>query len=173
MPTPIYFLTPTGSGATYNGALPNDAVACTQAQAQTPTAWAIQEGQIVPNPTLLAQAQSAQIQILSDDCRQSITSGFHSSALGAAYIYAAGEVDQRNLVQSAQCAKGGLLSCQDNTGAWARKPHTQAQAQQVLEDFVTSRDDARLLLEAAQTQVQTATTIATVQAVVWEGADIG
>lgn len=136
---------------------------------RTQDIYFVVEGVLTASATMLSVVIPEKVARLSAACALAIIGGFSSSALGEAFIYASQEIDQRNLVQSAQCAKGGLLSCQDNTGTWARKPHTQAQAQQVLEDFVTSRDAARLQLETAQAQAQAATTIAAVQAIMWEG----
>ena len=117
--------------------------------------------------------QSTRCSLLSRACAQQIISGFSSSSLGAAHNYASTTVDQQNIVQSAQCAKGGLLSCADSTGVWARVAHTQAQAQQVLEDFVTARDAARAKLNGLEAQINAATTSEAVQAVVWEAASGG
>lgn len=117
--------------------------------------------------TILSMVQPVQKHMVSSACAAQIVSGFASSALGAAHTYASGDIDQQNIVQSAQSTKGGLLSCADSTGAWSRQPHTQAQAQQVLEDFVAARDAARTKLSGLEVQVNTATTVAAAQAVTW------
>lgn len=120
-----------------------------------------------PEPDLFS-VKTAQLSILSRSCARQIVSGVNSSALGEAYIYASDGVDQRNILLAAQSAKGGLLSCQNASGVWARVAHTQAQAQQVLEDFVTARDAARTKLTGLETQISAATTVEAVQAVLWE-----
>lgn len=138
----------------------------------TTPGWTVANGELIaPVPptadVLLLRAQSVQSRILSSACAAQIISGFTSSALGSVNIYASTEVDQRNITQSAQCSKGGLLSCADAAGVWSRQPHTQAQAQQVLEDFVAERDTARLNLAGLEEQIEAATTVEEVQAVVW------
>ena len=136
--------------------------------------WVYENGTF-SNPAApnLATAQALQCHALSSACAAQIISGFASSALGAAHTYASGDIDQQNIVQSAQSTKGGLLSCTDSTGAWSREAHTQAQAQQVLEDFVTARDAARTKLSGLQTQIVAATTVAAVQAISWQEAVSG
>lgn len=156
-----------GSGFTPDGTLSDGCVVCSQAQAKNSFNWAIVKGEIVPSPNLLANTQVAQIQILSSACAKQIISGFSSSALGTQNNYASGKIDQQNIVQSAQSAKGGLLSCTNASGVWARQPHTQAQAQQALEDFVTARDAARSKLGTLEIQISAAITVEAVQAIIW------
>lgn len=158
----------TGGGISNTNTIPFGRVACTQEQSENPQNWDVINGAVVPIPHLLTNAKSVQSVALSNACATLITSGFTSSALGSAYTYASTEVDQRNIVQSAQSTKGGLLACQNATGVWARQPHTQAQAQQVLDDFVKFRDLSRENLGALQTQVAICVTLASVQAVLWQ-----
>lgn len=167
MNNPTYYLTATGNGVLYSGALPAGAVACTQDQYDNFSDWQIDGGEIVPNQNLLANMQAAQMLILSDGCRKQIVSGFASASLGAAHTYASDAIDQRNILLAAQSANGGLLSCADSTGAWSRKPHTQTQAQQVAADFVATSDTARVKLVGLEAQVNAATTVAAVRAVTW------
>jgi hypothetical protein len=49
---------------------------------------------------LLAQAQTAQIALISAACQKAIYAGFTSSALGVAYTYPASDTDQQNLTAS-------------------------------------------------------------------------
>lgn len=121
-----------------------------------------------PNVPDLPTAQKQQSAALSNACAAQILAGFASSALGVAYTYASDAVSQRNILLAAQSTKGGLLSCQDASGVWSRQPHTQAQAQQVLEDFVGICDAARAKLGGLEVQVNTATTVAAAQTVMWE-----
>lgn len=116
----------------------------------------------------LADVASMQTRILTQACQKQIVSGFASSALGTKHNYASTAIDQRNIVMASQSSKGGLLSCADQTGAWARAMHTQAQAQQALEDFVAMADTARTRLSALEAQITSATTVAAAQAVSWE-----
>lgn len=160
-----------GGGLTLDETIPAGRVACTQAQAARPFDWAVVNGEIVPSPNLLVNTRAAQISILSSACQQQIVSGFSSSSLGSAYTYASGDIDQRNIVQSAQSTKGGLLACQNAAGVWGIEPHTQDQSQQALEDFVAARDATRLKLVGLVAKVNAATTVADVQAVVWVNGD--
>ena len=120
-----------------------------------------------PNAPDLPTVQQQQTHAVSYACSRQILSGFASSALGSAHTYAASEVDQRNLIAAAQATNGGLLVCQDSTGAWSRQPHTKPQAQQALDAFVTHRDTSRTLLGTLMTSISTASTIEAVQAIVW------
>lgn len=159
-----------GNGISNTDYLPEGRVACTQAQAQKPFDWAVVNGEIVPSPNLLVNAQAAQSQILSNACAVQITSGFSSSALGSANIYASTDIDQRNLLAAAQATNGGLLSCQNASGVWARASHTKAQGQQALDDFSATRDAARTTLGTLVAQVNAATSVAEVQTVIWKSA---
>lgn len=132
--------------------------------------WTVSGSEIVeyiPPPQNLSVVQQRQLNILIRACASQIISGFASSALGVAYTYASDAVSQRNILLAAQSTKGGLLSCQDASGVWSRQPHTQAQAQQVLEDFVGICDAARAKLTSKETGAASAKTVETVQAVVW------
>lgn len=117
----------------------------------------------------LENAQIYQKRLLSNTCQNAICRGFKSSALGASNLYASGATDQRNIVQSAQSTKGGLVSLYNLTAnAWERSAHTQAQAQQVLEDFVTFRDTCRTQLSTLEAQITAATTIDDIKTIVWK-----
>lgn len=120
-----------------------------------------------PNYASLEAAQNTQAYTLAKTCARQILSGFASSALGRGYTYASSEIDQRNLIAAAQATNGGLLACQDSTGGWSRQPHTKAQAQQVLDDFVAARDADRTTLGTLTAQINAAITVEAVQAVVW------
>lgn len=159
-----------GSGLTPDNTIPDGRIVCTQAQAQSPFDWAVVNGEIVASPNLLVNAQAAQSQILSNACAVQITSGFSSSALGSANIYASTDIDQRNLLAAAQATNGGLLSCQNASGVWARASHTKAQGQQALDDFSATRDAARTTLGTLVAQVNAATSVAEVQTVIWKSA---
>lgn len=139
-----------------------------QWQARASDIFYVVSGILTGSKNILSIVQATQLQILSSACATQILSGFSSSALSAAYTYASTDVDQRNIVQSAQSTKGGLLSCQNATGVWQRVAHSQAQAQNVLEDFVAFRDAARTMLGTLAAQVNAATSVEQVQALVWE-----
>lgn len=123
---------------------------------------------INPNAPDLPTMQQQQAQMLSRACAQQILTGFTSSALGVAHHYASTAIDQRNLILAAQSTNGGLLSCRDATSAWGRLRHTQAQAQQALEDFVALADEARTKLSMLEMQVTSANTVAVANTIKWE-----
>jgi len=129
----------------------------------------------LPVPPTLDQVVASKLAEFSGDCQADIYSGFHSSALGADYLYPAKATDQQNLASSVLAS---LLPaqpddwttpfwCADADGEWAFRPHTAAQIQQVGKD-----GKARILACMAQNvalaaQVQAATTVAAVQAIAW------
>lgn len=123
----------------------------------------------------LAQAQEARRGFLRAACTAEIIGGFSSSALGAAHTYPSTPNDQTNLIGAVTASQSpGLPSgwtcnfwCADSSGVWAQRSHTAAQIQKVLADGVVAREAASTKLVNAETQVQSATTVADVQKVVW------
>ena len=136
--------------------------------------WPEVTGNWPPSPTL-AQAQDNQVQILSSACASAIVAGFSSSALGSAHTYPSQPNDQSNLIGAATVSQTpGLPStwtcnfwCADSTGAWALRPHTAAQTQQVLAAGLAAREALSAKLAGLVAQVDDATTVASVQAIVW------
>lgn len=120
-----------------------------------------------PEYPTLASTQQKHAKALSETCATLISSGFTSSATGASLFYASNDVDQRNIAQRSQAPGGGLISCKDSSGVWARRAHTQAQAQGVLNDFVKFSDSLRAALTALEEKIQACTTIDQVLAIVW------
>ena len=121
---------------------------------------------VIPTGPTLAQAQSAQVATLRSACQSAITGGFSSSALGSAYTYGSGTVDQANLNTVAGSPAGGSLWCETG-GVWSFKVHTQAQAQSVLSDFVAWLNSCQAQLATLTGEVNAATTVSAVQAIVW------
>jgi hypothetical protein len=127
-------------------------------------------------PMPLASAQAAQIQLLSSACAQALVSGFTSSALGSAYIYPSGLIDQQNLSTAVISSMApGLAStwtipfwC-SNSGAWALTPHTAAQIQQVGTDWQAAKSalQTQYATLIAQVQAATTTTVDAVAAIAW------
>ena len=136
-----------------------------------PTGWAL-----TPPPPTLSQAQAAQIASLTASCASTITGGFSSSALGAPYTYPTKQTDQQNLAASvlASLLPSGQAAgwttpfwCSDTNNVWDFRPHTATQIQQVGDEakaFITTQQ-ARL--KTLTDQVNTAATVAAVQAIVW------
>jgi hypothetical protein len=117
---------------------------------------------------LLAAAQAAQIQQLSDACAAQIISGFVSSALGITHTYPSSPTDQSNLI--GVVASGVATApfwCADPNGNWALVSHTAAQLKQVLIDGATDRVAYSVKLDGLVKQIMACTTPAAVQAVTW------
>lgn len=153
-------------------AYPSNEVACTQEQANNPSMWSLVSGALVES---LAAAQTAQTALLSAACAAQIVGGFTSSALGVAYTYPSQPNDQSNLIG---CVSASLASglpstwtcgfwCSNPAGTWAIVQHTAAQIQKVLADGVAAREALSTKLAGLVGQVEAATTVASVQAVVW------
>lgn len=131
-----------------------------------------------PAPTaaqLLAQAQAAQIGAITQACAASITIGFASSALGAAHTYPSGLTDQANLAANVVSSLlPGLPStwttpqlCCDANGVWAYVAHTAAQIQQVGSDGKAAILGYLTKKASLQAEIEAATTVSAVQAIVW------
>ena len=129
----------------------------------------------VPVVLSLADAQAIQIAALYAACDAEMVGGFVSSALGAAYTYPTKPTDQVNLIGAATDANNPAnlstwtraFPCADSTGVWARRDHTAVQIRQVFADGVTAREALSAQLAALVAQVEAATTVAAVQAIVW------
>jgi hypothetical protein len=123
----------------------------------------------------LAAAKDARIAAISADCQAAIFAGFHSSALGADYLYPFKTTDQRNLSDSvlASTLPGRPddwttpFWCADAAGAWAFRAHTAAQIQQVGDDAMARKLACIEQNTALAAQVQAATDQAGVEAVQW------
>ena len=112
--------------------------------------------------TNLPPRRDLKTKLLRAACDAEIEGGFLSGALGAAYRYPSGRTDQLNMLQ------GGDLMCEDPSGSWALRSHTDAQAATVRADFITVRDAARAKLATLLTIVQAATTPTAIDAVSWD-----
>ncbi len=121
-----------------------------------------------PGPSL-AQAQSSQIALLRSACQSAITGGFTSSALGSAYNYPSDSNTQANINSAAGNPSGGEIRCTLTPTAlsWPLVAHTQAQAQTVLTALMAWVNGCQNKLDTLIAQVNAATTVAAVQAVVW------
>lgn len=118
---------------------------------------------IPPTPTL-SQAQATQTSTLSVACQAEILAGFSSSALGSAYNYPSDNVTQRNIAMAV--ISGGSLWCETGS-TWAFETHTAAQAAQVQKDLWAMIQAAQAKYSTLLAEVDAATTVAAVQAIVW------
>lgn len=138
----------------------------TFAGAAQPTAEQLTAAEAV---AALAAVQATQAETLSVACQAAITAGFSSSALGAAHAYPSQPLDQTNLIGAVSSGLANVnFYCADSTGAWARVSHTAAQIKQVLADGATQRMAYSAKLAGFVAQVNAATTVAAVQAIVWQ-----
>lgn len=67
-------------------------------------------------------------------CRERITSGFSSEALGSTHDYGCAIEDQLNLMRMVSIATDGKIPCSLN-GVWARRIHTPQQIQQLNQEM--------------------------------------
>ncbi len=152
--------------------LPPDEIACTSAQAQAPQAWSFVNGALIESITFARASQCANLSVA---CAGAIVAGFASSALGVPHTYPSQPTDQSNLIGAEAASRNPAnpstwtvpFWCADSTGVWALRAHTAAQIQQVLADGVAARVALSQKLAGLVAQVNAATTIAAVQAVVW------
>lgn len=128
-----------------------------------------------PGPTL-AEVQASQTITVSLDCQAAIYSGFTSNALGATYTYPFGDIDQSNLTGSVLMSTLSLANapgwtteflCADPNGVWQYRSHTQAQIQQVGIDAANVKLTKLIKNATLAAQINAATDIASVQAIVW------
>lgn len=119
-----------------------------------------------PIPPTLAESQSSQIAALRTACANAIIGGFTSNALGSVYSYPSDPLSQSNMNTIAGSPSGGSLWCESG-GVWAMKAHTQAQAQAVLASFVAWLNACQTQLATLTAEVNAATTVSAVQAIVW------
>jgi hypothetical protein len=123
-----------------------------------------------PAPTsaqLVATAKATQIALLTSACGTTITSGFISSALGTAYTYPSKPNDQANLVGAVTAGISVNTWVMDKNGTWSKQLHTAAQIKQVLVDGATAYQMCSDKLATLIDNINTATTVADVQAIVW------
>ena len=166
-----------GPGSTTEEQLPPGCIACTQTQTETWQTLEVVGGviQAIPSAQLLTKAQAAQAAMLKTACKSAITGGFASSALGAANTYPSNLIDQHNLAGSVIASLLPNLPvgwttnfwAMSSTGVWTFAPHTAAQIQQAGLDGKTWVTAQQTKLAGLLTQVQNATTVSAVQAVVY------
>lgn len=112
---------------------------------------------------------------ISSRCNDAILAGFVSSALGQPHSYPTKPNDQANLTGSVVRSFYPNVDadwrtpfwCADETGAWAFRPHTAAQIQQVGEDAVTARLTCMGINEKLQAQIIAAETPADLADINW------
>lgn len=140
--------------------------------------WSDSQQQMVTIPApvkTLSEVKAEKSEEITQATESHIVSGFDSSALGAAHHYPAKRTDQLNLSGTIQRA---LLPtalptdvypfwCKDASDVWAFRAHTAAQIEQVGKDAYQAILDARVHNATLQAQIEAATTVAAVEAIVW------
>jgi len=129
---------------------------------------------VVEAPVTLTEAQGARVATLRAACRATIIGGVTVSALGAPYTYPTDDTAQVNLgglVTRSMLAPTGwtcTFATADAAGVWAYRVHTVAEIQAVgiaVSDHIAA---AMSRFDTLRTTVETATDIASVNAVTWE-----
>lgn len=122
----------------------------------------------------LDAAKAKQSALLNSATQATIFAGFDSAALGTAHHYPAKMTDQGNLVASVTASLYAGLPADwmtpfwcESGGAWSYAMHTAAQIQQAGADGKAAILSALTRNEGLQQQVQAATSIEQVQAIVW------
>ena len=142
----------------------------------TPAAYLYQSGGFANNPAWpaaqLAQAQQTQNAALQAGCNSAFNAGFASAASGSALTYGFKPSDQANLNELATMLSLGVatwpVSWQTPDGTIVSL--TQAQFTSLLTDAQKFKWAQINQLRSLQAQVQAATTVSAVQAVVWTAA---
>lgn len=126
---------------------------------------------------LLANAKAAQSQLVSASCQAAIMAGFSSAALGTAHTYPAKPTDQANLAANVLSSllpslpstwtTQQICATQAVPPVWGYVAHTAAQIQQVGSDGKAAILAFLIKNASLQGQIQSASTVAAVQAVVW------
>lgn len=135
-------------------------------------------GVIVDAPAVpLGDLIATKVAELRAACKESIVSGFQSSALGTLHTYPSKNEDQTNLIGAVTASQNPNLSagwsvdfwCGDSfiPSAWAMRPHTAPQIQKVLEDAVIARSALSAKLDSLCQQAQNAQNATALSAISW------
>ena len=125
-----------------------------------------------PGPMPLDVARESKRLEMDAACSRAITGGFTSEALGQAHRYGNSLTDQVNLLGSVLAvmslgSSASPLTCRDQNGEWALRPHSAAQIVVVGEDGKAWVVACREHLAALRAQINGATTAAAVLALTW------
>lgn len=135
------------------------------------TNWAVRAKtaeELAASSAKFAQAKAAKIAELKDACRQTIESGFTSSALGTAHTYdSALPQDQINLLGAKLGGVDIAFTCTDANGVKAQRFHTYAQISQVFDDGKAWVETNKAVFWTKAAQAMAATTRAALDAVTW------
>lgn len=114
----------------------------------------------------LMATKSNQIKKISDLCQKQITGGFDSIGPTGSNYYSSSFIDQQNIVQAAQSENGGLLSCSSN-GSWTKLQHSPIEAKKILNDFISFKDNLRIILSTKIQEINACTDEKSVTSINW------
>lgn len=133
---------------------------------------------------LLGDVVASKLTRLDTDCKATIYAGFSSPALGEKHTYPAKDTDQSNLQASVLASMYPNLPadwttpfwCADESGAWAMRPHTVVQIQQVGVDGKSAiigaiQRKAKLQTALMAVDLQAADAAEQLAAITWPSAD--
>jgi len=130
------------------------------------------DGSTFSEPSVsLSEAKDAKRAELRAAAQSAIIGGVQSSVLGSVHTYPTSETDQQNLtglILRAQLDNmGGFFWCADGNGVWARRLHTTEQLIQLGREVASHVEAQQAKYESLLQQVEAATTVADVEAVIW------
>jgi hypothetical protein len=114
----------------------------------------------------LAHSKIVQLSAVRQSCATAYVSGFPSAALGA-YTYPSKPYDQTNLIGAVASGEAVDFWTCDAAGTWLRRTHTAVQIKQVLSDGKAAYQGYSAKLVKLTADINTATTVIAVNAVVW------
>lgn len=144
-----------------------------QAVFDAPALYLYQGGKFVDNPNAgkiqLANAKQAKITEINQACAKTINAGFTSSANGTSLIYGFTDADQTNIAQELNIVNAGIATFPIY---WGAKDGTvvsldEIQFKQLCKDANGFKWSQVGKLRTLIPQVETATTIDAVKAIVW------
>lgn len=135
---------------------------------------ALPAGAMLTKPAeTLAEASTFQKSIISTACRDQLTAGFPSDALGTIHTYPSSPMDQLNLnstilLSLSQNAEwSAMVMCEDSRSVWRALAHNAQQVQQVGSDWNAFREAQLERKRELDARIEAATTIASIKSIVW------
>jgi hypothetical protein len=118
-------------------------------------------------PLPLAEYKAVHIAHLEIQAGNNITAGFNCAALGGLHHYGGKATDQINLIGAVSTGLDLPFPCADENDVWARRLHTAAQLQQVLNIGAAHKQEILVALDDVRDQVAAAVDHDSVDAIVW------
>lgn len=129
------------------------------------------------DPKFLKLYKEQKIEILSEQAKQEIISGFESNALGTTHVYDSNLEDQVNLIGSIisvansideQAADGTWYACRDDQNLKSYKWHTASEIVQVGQDAKRHKFNVLQYFNDLKTQISNALTKEEVDSFTWD-----